>query len=220
MQEIVVRPYRAEDRAAVRHICYATGQLGDTAKHSYADFESYADLFSAYYTDLEPEHAWVAEQGGKVVGYLLGCLDTRRARGPEYYALKHILTRGVCFRPGTAAFYWRGVWDTLVDAFRAHRTRMDLDRYPSHVHINLMPAARHHGVAETLFRQALLQLKQAGSPGVHGIISAENARMLAFSEKKLGFSRVGKPYLIPCGRSKDGRRVRVQVVQRDLTNYS
>jgi GNAT superfamily N-acetyltransferase len=220
MQEFIVRPYRAEDRAAVRHICYATGQLGDTAKHSYADFESFTDIFSAYYTDHEPEHAWVAERDGKVEGYFLGCLDTRRAHGPEYYALRHVLTRGVCFRPGTAAFYWRGVWDTLVDAFRVHRTHVDLARYPSHFHINLLPAARRRGVAETLFRRGLQQLKRAGSQGVHGIVSAENARMLAFSEKKLGFARVGKPYLIPCGRSKDGRRVRVQVIARDLTNFT
>ena len=54
MAEIVIRSYRPEDRAAVRTICFDTGMMGESIASQYADRESFADMFTAHFTDREP----------------------------------------------------------------------------------------------------------------------------------------------------------------------
>jgi hypothetical protein len=76
----VVRPYRAADRDAVRDICCRTAYRNRGAASVFRDTELFADYHCRYYTDVEPESAWVAEQDDRVVAYLFGCADTRRYR--------------------------------------------------------------------------------------------------------------------------------------------
>ena len=78
----VIRPYESRDREAVRRVCFETGYMGDPIAWQWRDAESFADLFTSYYTDHEPESATVVEIDGRVVGYLLGCRDTRHAGQP------------------------------------------------------------------------------------------------------------------------------------------
>ncbi|MCX7869289.1 MAG: hypothetical protein N2322_04990, partial [Terrimicrobiaceae bacterium] len=70
--DFLVRPYRPEDRAAVRALCCDTGYLGKPIDPVFEDRELFADYLTSYYTDFEPESCFVLEQGGKVKGYLLG----------------------------------------------------------------------------------------------------------------------------------------------------
>ena len=75
---IIVRRYEPRDRAAVREICCDTADAGAPVERFFPDREVFADVLSRYYTDFAPATTWVAEQDGRVVGYLTGCLDTRR----------------------------------------------------------------------------------------------------------------------------------------------
>ncbi len=59
-----IRPFRPEDRPAVREICAATGLLGDDIRRLFPEPDFFADLFTSYYTDLEPESCLVAEDPG------------------------------------------------------------------------------------------------------------------------------------------------------------
>src|SRR5437870_9756007 len=82
-RDVVVRPYVHEDRAAVRHICFQTGYMGEPADFMWRDRESWADMFSGYYTDVEPDSAFVVEIDGSVSGYLLGAVDWCAAPHPN-----------------------------------------------------------------------------------------------------------------------------------------
>lgn len=62
--DVVVRPYAGADRAQVRRICHETGYMGDPAGWFWRDVESFADMFSGYYTAREPESAFVVEIDG------------------------------------------------------------------------------------------------------------------------------------------------------------
>jgi hypothetical protein len=221
MGKAIIRQYKPEDREAVRSICYRTGLMGDPIESQYSDFESFADIFSSYYTDQEPENALVAELDGQVVGYILCCLDTRKAPSPLSIALKHSLRRGVCFRPGTARFYFRSAWDTLHDGIMPGpgRPHIDLARYPSHTHNNLLPEGRGAGVGKEFFFQLYDHLKAAGSPGMHGEVFAENHKMCEYGIKVLGYEKLGEPYLVPGMRTASGGRMRVQMFVRDLTGW-
>src|SRR5512135_4682 len=76
--DVIIRKYRPEDREAVREISWNTADQGRTVDLYFHDHEAVADVLTRYYTDWEPDALWVAECDGRVVGYLTGCLNTRR----------------------------------------------------------------------------------------------------------------------------------------------
>ena len=127
----------------MREVCYRTGYLGRPVDWQWYDFESFADMFSGYYTDHEPESALVAEIDGVVSGYLLGCVDTERAASAGAAAAHHIVRRGIAFRRGTAAVVWRTVADALGDVARRRVDLRELEfadpRWPADFHIDLLP---------------------------------------------------------------------------------
>ena len=57
----VFRKYRPSDRAAVRRLCCETGFIGNPIDPVFEDRELFADFLTAYYTDFEPESAFVVE---------------------------------------------------------------------------------------------------------------------------------------------------------------
>jgi ribosomal protein S18 acetylase RimI-like enzyme len=217
--DIEIRPYRASDRAWVRDVCYRTGYLGRPIDWQWYDAESFADMFSGYYTDHEPESALVVEIDGAGAGYLLGCVDTERAASAGAAAARHILRRGIAFRPGTGAVVWRTLGDA---AFDLARRRVDLremefadPRWPAHFHIDLLPDARGLGVGRRLVQQWVDSLRDRGIAGCHCQTFLENTPALAFFES-VGFRRHRDPLIVQGLRSPAGERLHTQVLVRDL----
>lgn len=70
MSPVGVRRFVAVDREAVRDISYRTGFMGESAESFWRHKESWADLWTSYYTDQEPESLYVATMDDSVVGYL------------------------------------------------------------------------------------------------------------------------------------------------------
>ncbi len=211
-----VRPYRPADRAAVRAICFETGLMGDSVAAVFSDRESFADVFTGYYTDHEPECCFVVEAEGKVLGYLVGTLDTRRVRPPERVLAAHALRRLLALRPGTARFFWQAAADVVCDSLAGARRRApDLGRYPAHSHFSLLPEARLAPIAAGLYRAFFTLAKQRGCPGVHGEVFVENQRAAALHEA-MGFRRQGSPTPAPGIRGLHGERLHVQLWVREL----
>jgi hypothetical protein len=75
-----LRQYRETDRDEVRRICCNTGFLGSPIDPIYKDRELFADLFTNPYLDYEPEWTLVAENEGRVVGYLTGSTSPNFSR--------------------------------------------------------------------------------------------------------------------------------------------
>jgi GNAT superfamily N-acetyltransferase len=217
--EIVIRPYRAADRASVRNVCYRTGYMGRPVDWQWFDAESFADMFSGYYTDHEPESASVLAINGVVSGYLLGCVDTKRASSAGAAAVRHILRRGIAFRRGTAGVVWRTIGDGLIDVARRRLDPRELEfsdpRWPAHLHIDLLPEARGRGAGRRLVHGWLESLRDRGVPGCHVQTFAENSNALAFFEA-IGFRRHGAPEVVQGLRSPSGARIHTQVLVRDL----
>jgi ribosomal protein S18 acetylase RimI-like enzyme len=212
----VVRRYTASaDRAGVRRVCYETGYMGEPIDWQWRDAESFADIFSSYYTDAEPGSAFVVERSGIVCGYLLGCTDSRRAWNPGRIAGRHLLRRGLAFRPGTAPVIWRTMGDTVVDLARRRVAIRDLEfsdpRWPAHLHIDLLPEARGQGVGRQLVQRWFDELDAHGGIACHLQTFAENTTALAFFES-VGFERLGPPVLTPGLRSRSGARLHLQVM--------
>jgi len=214
-----VRAYRSEDRDAVRRTCFETGYMGDPVAWQWRDAESFADLFTGWYTDREPESALVVEaHDGQVVGYLLGCRDTRRVTPPTRLMRHHLFRRGLLLRRGTAAVLWRSIADVAVAAARRDLPPAQVvdDRWPAHLHIDLMPAARGSGAGRELVTRWLDALRDDGVAGCHLVTWAENDGAVAFF-RAMGFRTEGPRHPMPGMRSPEGHRHHSQLMVQELT---
>jgi ribosomal protein S18 acetylase RimI-like enzyme len=211
---LVVRPYRPEDRAAIRTIVYATGFMGEAADWYWRDAPSFADVWSGYYTDREPESAFVADDGGRVVGYLLGCVDSRRAPSPRAAILRQVWRRQLPLRPGTAGFFWRSLADVVRERGVPSGELSD-PRFPSHLHVDLLPEGRGRGAGRALMEAWLARLRAAGSPGCHLGTLAENEPAIRFFER-MGFARHGPATRVPGMRTRAGARMHQQLMTRAI----
>ena len=201
-------PYRPADRAALRAIVHATGYMGEPADWYWRDAESFAEIWSGWYTDHEPESCFVAVEGERVVGYLLGCADTARAPNTRDVIVRQVRKRHLLFRPGTAGFLWRSLWDSLRDRDLPSGDLHDA-RWPAHLHINLLPEARGKGAGRQLVDAWFERLRRLGVAGCHLGTMAENTNGIAFFER-VGFARHGPPQLVPGMRLREGGRMHVQ----------
>jgi ribosomal protein S18 acetylase RimI-like enzyme len=211
MSAVGVRSYVADDRAAVRDISYRTGFMGESAESFWGHKESWADLWTSYYTDREPQSLYVATMDDTVVGYLAGCMDTA-AMTPSTDEIMQAMIRKhwLLFRPGTARFLYRGMLDTIRDRQRASGEFID-PRWPAHLHIDLLPAARGTGLGGSLIERWPDRLKESGSPGCHLLTLIENRRALSFFEK-MGFRKHGDPTVVAGMRGKGGERLHQQIM--------
>jgi ribosomal protein S18 acetylase RimI-like enzyme len=215
-----IRAYSPADRRAVRSICHLTGYMGEPADWFWRDRASFADLFSAYYTDHEAGSAYVVteEVGGKVVGYLLGCPDSSRKPKVNRTLVHHLVGRALLLRPGTAGTLWRGFADLTREVVSGRGIPDDSfadDRYPSHFHIDLLPATRGSGVGHRLVKTFLEQLVTAGSPGVHVETVAQNEPAIRFFNG-LGFEPTGSERPLPGWRTRSGVPMSILVMTRQL----
>jgi ribosomal protein S18 acetylase RimI-like enzyme len=167
MTDLVIRPYQPADREAVFRIGADTTFFGAPTEAYLEDRNVFLDAFYAYYTNLEPEHAWVACADGEVVGFLAGCVDTRlhdrkllrviipRLAGNLLYGKYHFGKRS-----------WHYFSGMLGGLLRREFTCVDLDAFPAHLHINVESAWRGYKLGLRLMEAYLRQLRELGIPGV------------------------------------------------------
>ena len=71
-----IRPYRDTDLRAVYDVCVRTADAGGDARGMFSSDDLMPDLFAGPYVFLEPEFAFVLDDGERAVGYVLGTPDT------------------------------------------------------------------------------------------------------------------------------------------------
>lgn len=187
MPDFVIRPYQAADRQAVFRIGGDTAFFGAPIEVYMEDRNAFLDAFYAYYTDLEPEHSWVASANGEVVGFLTGCVDTRVHDRKIFRVIIPRVTdklmRGK-YHFGKLSFrYYRGLLGGLLSGEFTH---VDLDLYPAHLHINVEAAWRGYRLGQRLMESYLGQLRGLGISGVYLDTTSLNEAACRLYEK-MGF---------------------------------
>ncbi len=173
----MIRPYEPRDLEALYDICLRTGAAGRDATDLMAEPRLLGDLFVAPYAVLEPEHAFVIDDdAGSVGGYVVGAADTRAFEArceAEWW-------------PAVRTRYPEGNGEGLDRLFIAHLHTGDVapaeivERYPSHLHIDLLPPFQAGGWGRRLLARLFDALRDAGSTGVHLSMSTANQRAAGF----------------------------------------
>jgi ribosomal protein S18 acetylase RimI-like enzyme len=174
-----IRRVRPDDLDALYDICLRTGDAGADGTHLYASSTLLGDLFVAPYAVLEPEHAFVIDggPGEGVQGYVVGALDSRAFEArceAEWYPAARERHAGDEPRPGMEQI----MQALLASPPRAHDSVVA--RYPSHLHIDLLPPYQSGGWGRRMMTTLFDALRADGSPGVHLGVSEANQRAVGF----------------------------------------
>ena len=196
-----IRPYQSRDLGALYDICLETGDTGEDATQLYGDPKLLGQLYAAPYAVLEPDLTFVLEDSKGVCGYILGALNSKtfyeRLETEWFPPLREKYPKPT----GDEESWTRD--ERLINQFYDPYTGDAelMKRYPSHLHIDLLPRAQGSGNGRALMETFLAALREKGSPGVHLGTSPQNVR----SEKfylKLGFTELKRlePHTLVMGQ--------------------
>jgi RimJ/RimL family protein N-acetyltransferase len=186
----VIRAYSEDDRPAIYDISVRTAESGGDARGLYFTDDLMPDLFAGPYLHLEPGLAFVVEDRGEVVGYVLGTADTPR----------FVSAYREVWIPRLASIYPVPPHPPVTrddEALALHHNpeRMllpELAAYPSHLHINLLPSHQGLGCGRELIAAFVDAVSALGVPAIHITPLTTNVRAIAVY-LRLGFHRIAVP---------------------------
>lgn len=199
---VSVRSYEARDLAAVREICVLTGYRGTDARVVMTDTGILPDAYAEPYVVHDPGLAFVADDGGRAVGYVLGTVDT--VEFARWFAQSWLPVVGA--RHANPPEHAENFEDAILrDLHNPARMLVpELADYPAHLHIDLLPGYQGRGLGRRLMQAFLAALKARGVARVHLGMDPANTRARAFYDK-LGFEPIEVPGgAIYLGRSSGG----------------
>jgi GNAT superfamily N-acetyltransferase len=185
--------------------------MGEPAPERIGDDWVWAEFWTRYFTDREPQHTWVAEDAAdrQVAGYLTGTADAARV---DRYAV--FLLPGIVWRVIRMRLMSRPASRRALLRMARSLTSGELDvparvlrRYPATLHIDLLPHARGKGIASRLFGRYVEAMRQLGVPGIHGQSLRDNTAIAAFN-RRAGFRLIEIKPVRALGDA-DGRPVTV-----------
>lgn len=191
---MIERARDSRDWARIREICCETGNSGQSIERSRWPF--FSEYWIGPYERLCPEWGYlvVGATGTEIVGYLVGCADSRE------FALRRTEDRKRLMADVAAGKYEqnedvkrflrralgteRGPEESFPEDVRARL----LEEYPAHLHMNLLEAARGSGGGRALVERFASDLRSQGVRGIHLFCGPDP---VVFYER-VGFSEVAR----------------------------
>lgn len=178
---MLVRPTRIDDLPAVYRIC---DELGMTADLSPRTTELLGHVYAGPYLVGPGTRSVVVLDDEGIAGYLLCALDTdafEQWREAEWW-------------PGLRADYplelaTRSAADQeVVELIHTPPVASEsvTERFPAHLHIDLLPRIQRQGVGRRLIAELIEELHRRGIPGLHLDVGSENEGAIALY-RRLGF---------------------------------
>jgi ribosomal protein S18 acetylase RimI-like enzyme len=201
---VSVRPYDSRDLAALREICVLTGYRGTDARGVMTDTALLPDAFAEPYVVHDPGLAFVADDGGTAVGYIVGTTDT--AGFARWFADAWLPVVAPKHAPPPARV--ESFEDLILNALHnpARMVVPELAGHPAHLHIDLVPGYQGRGLGRRLMAAFLVELRARGVERVHLGMDPANSGARAFYDK-LGFAPIEIPSVpgaVYLGRSTGG----------------
>ncbi|MGE0280787.1 MAG: GNAT family N-acetyltransferase [Rhizobiaceae bacterium] len=202
-----IRLARPSDLYALYAVCLETGDNGEDATTLYTDPCLLGHVYVGPYAVLEPDLAFVVEDGDGVAGYVLGAANTalfeERLEREWWPALRRQYAEPTGSDPAT----WSPDQRLAAQIHHPDRTPPSAAaRYPAHLHLDLLPRMRGKGAAAALLQRCFGQMRHAGVHAVMLGASRANHRGVKFWEKS-GFAEIVSPDLEPGETIWTGREI-------------
>jgi ribosomal protein S18 acetylase RimI-like enzyme len=185
-----IRPYQETDLEAVYDVCVRTADAGGDARGKYHSDDLMPDLFAGPYVFLEPDFAFVLDDGQRAVGYVIGTPDTAAfARAYRARWIPRLAGRYAPPRPEPPELDHPASPDDEMIALHYRPERLlwpGLDQYPAHLHIDLLPPFQGAGHGRVMMETFYARAAEAGAAGVHVTVGQANTRAIGFY-RRLGF---------------------------------
>lgn len=198
-----IHEYRKEHRESIRNLCCDVAYEGVPLEQWLPlPRDLYADLFTAYYTDYEPENCFVAMMRDRFAGYVLLARDTGRYQ--SVWKKKVLLPAVWKVITGRYAIPISAIHPLVSLGIALHRCgglAVPREHYPGHLHINIVPRFQHGAaVSMALLSRAFQRFHELGVSGIHGVVMTSRAHM----EDK--YRRIGFRILKRCNAPRPPRR--------------
>jgi ribosomal protein S18 acetylase RimI-like enzyme len=180
---MTIRRASIEDLAAMRRVCVLTGDSGRDATGRWSDDGLIPDVYLEPYMRYPDRLAWVVDEGQGVIGYVIAVADTAafadwwRREWVEEFVVRH---GPVAADEDEAWLFTGGTQPERMAALA------DLDAFPAHLHVDLLPEAQGRGLGRLLMQTLGSELVRRDVPGVHLGFGADNVGAAAFY-RRLGF---------------------------------
>lgn len=199
MNECTIRPARPGDEQGAYYVCLRTGNYGQDGEPFYRDDpEALGRLFVGPYLAFEPGLSLILEDAEGICGYALGAFDSRAFYARYDSEWRPKLCAQYPDPQGDPAKWTRAQqvysWYHHPDYFMPE----PYEKYPSHLHIDLMQRAQGRGFGRRMLGQVMDNLRRRGSPGAHLGVSLVNTPAIGF------YQRLGFQELIRVGAGTDG----------------
>lgn len=184
--ELKIRVYHPTDMTSLYRICLMTGNNGQDASGLYADPDLLGHFYAGPYAVLEPDLCFVLTCQKKPCGYILGASDSARYQS-WFEAEWSPMLRERYPLPDPS--------DKTADACHirlmhtGYRFDPDLENYPAHLHIDLLPEAQGKGLGRQLMETFIAKLREKKVPGLHLIVGSANTGAVQFYQR-VGFEHI------------------------------
>jgi ribosomal protein S18 acetylase RimI-like enzyme len=175
---VEIRRYRDSDRAAVYDICVETAGAGKGVRGRYSTDDLVPDIAAGPYLLLEPEHAYVLDDGERAVGYVIGTADSAAfVAGYQQRWLPLLLER---YQPLSAPPVTEEQ-HRIDSMFHPERLLLpELAPHPAHLHVNILAGYRGSGRGRALIDTFLASVASAGAASCHLLVRAANLNARSF----------------------------------------
>jgi len=186
-----VRQFRPDDLDGLYQICLQTADGGQDGTALFGDPKLPGHVYAAPYALFEPSLAFVAEDAAGVGGYIVAALDRetfeRRLEQEWWPALRARYPEPSQDEAEAISQQERRALHNIHHHFGAPREVAE--RFPSELHINLLPRLQGRGFGRQLITTLIAGLRDQGSPGVHLLVGVGNERAISFYGH-LGFTEL------------------------------
>jgi len=193
------RNARPDDTAGAYRVCLKTGDFGRDGEPYFADDpEALGRIFVGPYLAFEPELSLILEDSVGICGYALGAFDSHRFYARYEKEWRPDLCRRFPEPNGDPSEWTRTQQVHSLYHHPDYYCPEPYERFPAHLHIDLLPRAQGQGYGRRLLQAVMDRLRERGAPGAHLGVSLMNERALGF------YLRLDFKELIRVGHGTDG----------------
>lgn len=178
-----LRRFAPCDLPGLYRVCLLTGHAGQDATDRYRDPDLLGHLYAGAYPTADPSLTWVVRDEQGVAGYIVATADSVAfADWQERHWWPQLRERYPL--PGAGTEDDLGAIRT-IHAGQPPRAEL-VDRFPAHMHIDLLPRTQGRGMGRRLIETLTAELRSRGVPGLQLGVAETNTGAIAFYDR-VGF---------------------------------